>query len=527
MRMKLLGAVYPDTLTSMANLARTYAGKGNLKEAEQLGVQALDMRKKLLGAEHPDTLISMGNLASTYTLISMGNITSTYSNQEKWNEAEQLGIQVLDMRKKVLGVEHPDTLISMGNLASTYSSQGRWNEAEQLEVQVLDMRKKVLGAEHPDTLTSMENLVGIYSGQGRWNEAEQLEVQVLDMRMRLLGAVHPDTLISMTNLERTYGDKGNLKGAEQLGVQALEMREKLLGAEHPDTLISMENLARTYASADKETLKEAEQLEVQESDMREKLLHETTTCWIAAEHALQHARNNISLVSEVFGRWQIQKSEYVIHAGFDESLIKSGVGYLEQIHVFVFAEVDATSPLLSELGRLFSPFSSTLFTESSSYCLPVFKDDGSVWEFDELVYFTASKFADGGSSAKTPLTVISLSQTSNLADGTTGFSQSSSGSGSGEGEKNKKWRLEKGKERDMGDKDRPDKRSNDPDSPEDLPGDQASIILRPAKISFEIASEIYSIQDEQNTFQTLTMHGGLIIEVLLYCYCIVVLPVPN
>ena len=124
----------------------------------------------------------------------------------------------------------------------------------------------------------------------------------------------------------------------------------------------------------------------------------------------------MSSVSGIFARWQIQKSEYVVHAGFDESLIKSGVGLLENIHEFVSAEVDATSTLLSELGRLFSPFSSSLFTESSSYRLPVFKDDGSVWEFDELVYFATSKFADGGSSAKTPLTIISFSQTPCKAD---------------------------------------------------------------------------------------------------------------
>jgi hypothetical protein len=203
----------------------------------------------------------------------------------------------------------------------------------------------------------------------------------------------------------------------------------------------------------------------------------TTTCWIAAEHALQHARNNISSVSEVFGRWQIQKSEYVVYAGFDESLIKSGVGYLEQIHVFVSADVDATSLLLSELGRLFSPFSSYLFTVSSSYCLPVFKDDGrSVWEFDELVYFTASKFADGGSSTETPLTIISLSQTPCLTDGMTGFSQPESGSGSREGEKNRKQRLGKGKERDTGDRDNDDNDSSD--DPEDPPGDQGGIIAR-------------------------------------------------
>jgi Tetratricopeptide repeat len=34
----------------------------------------------------------------------------------------------------------------MANLASTYRNQGRWNEAKQLEVQVMDMRKKPLGS---------------------------------------------------------------------------------------------------------------------------------------------------------------------------------------------------------------------------------------------------------------------------------------------------------------------------------------------------------------------------------------------
>jgi hypothetical protein len=45
------------------------------------------------------------------------------------------------MRKKLLGAEHPHTLLSMANLATTYSDKGKWNEAEQLEVQVLDIRK--------------------------------------------------------------------------------------------------------------------------------------------------------------------------------------------------------------------------------------------------------------------------------------------------------------------------------------------------------------------------------------------------
>ena len=42
----------------------------------------------------------------------------------KWNKAEQLQVQVLDIRKKLFSVEHPETLRSMGNLASTYFKKG-------------------------------------------------------------------------------------------------------------------------------------------------------------------------------------------------------------------------------------------------------------------------------------------------------------------------------------------------------------------------------------------------------------------
>jgi hypothetical protein len=51
----------------------------------------------------------------------------------------------------VQGEEHPDTLTSMGNLTSTYRNQGRWKEAEELDVQAMETRKRVLGEEHPDT----------------------------------------------------------------------------------------------------------------------------------------------------------------------------------------------------------------------------------------------------------------------------------------------------------------------------------------------------------------------------------------
>jgi hypothetical protein len=46
----------------------------------------------------------------------------------------ELDVQVMQIRKRVLGDEHPDTWTTMANLATTYWNQGRWAEAEELEV---------------------------------------------------------------------------------------------------------------------------------------------------------------------------------------------------------------------------------------------------------------------------------------------------------------------------------------------------------------------------------------------------------
>ena len=282
----LIKQYYDDKST---NFALVLEENGDWNNAEELMIQVMDMRKKVLGAEHPHTLTSMANLASTYW------------NQGRWNEAEPLGVQVMDMTKRVLGAEHPHTLTSMANLASTYRNQGRWNEAEQLDVQVMDMRKRVLGAEHPDTLTSMANLASTYWNQRRWNEAEQLDVQVMDMRKRVLGAEHPDTLTSMANLASTKRSQGRWNEAEKLEVQVMDMRIKLLGAEHPHALTSMANLAGTYGSQGR--WKEAEQLEVQIMDTRKKLL--------GAEHPdTLTSMANLASTYRSQGRWKdLERSE--------------------------------------------------------------------------------------------------------------------------------------------------------------------------------------------------------------------------
>ena len=101
----------------------------------------------------------------------MADLALTYRNQGRWKEAEDLGVQVIEMRKKVLGQEHPDTLTSMNNLAFTWKIQGRDNEALKLMEECVVLQSRTIGTNHPYTLSSRTALLG-------WQK-EELEIGAL------------------------------------------------------------------------------------------------------------------------------------------------------------------------------------------------------------------------------------------------------------------------------------------------------------------------------------------------------------
>jgi len=54
------------------------------------------------------------------------------------------------------------------------NSQGKYEEAEQMHRQALELKKDVLGSEHPSTLNSINNLALVLRSQGKYEEAEQM-----------------------------------------------------------------------------------------------------------------------------------------------------------------------------------------------------------------------------------------------------------------------------------------------------------------------------------------------------------------
>jgi tetratricopeptide (TPR) repeat protein len=85
------------------------------------------------------------------------------------------------------------------NLASIHYSRAHYASAETLYLQVLELRRRLQGEEHPDMAITLNNLAILYCDRGRYGEAETLLLQAVELWRRLHGE-EPDNLAQSLNL---------------------------------------------------------------------------------------------------------------------------------------------------------------------------------------------------------------------------------------------------------------------------------------------------------------------------------------
>ena len=215
-------------------IGNAYQGLGLHAEAQQQIERALDLRRRVLGPEHPDTLSSMNQLAMVF--IARG----------RNSDAEGLLTRVVEAQRRLHRDDHPDALNAMYASARLAWGQGNYARAEELLAGVVQSRRRVLGEQHPDTLGAMNDLAGAYADDGKYAQAEELYKQVIEVKRQVLGPEHPSTLISMNSLGVVYRFEGKYAEAEGQLTEALNTRRRIVGEEHADTLASMNSLALLY-----------------------------------------------------------------------------------------------------------------------------------------------------------------------------------------------------------------------------------------------------------------------------------------
>jgi tetratricopeptide (TPR) repeat protein len=229
-----LGQDHSDVAIMLNNLAGLYLLQGRYEKAEPLLQQSLEIDRRCFEKDAPEIATSLNNLAELYSL------------QGRYVEAEPLYLQSLEIRQRQLEQDHPDVASSLNNLANLYRLQGRYIEAEPLYLQALEIWQQQLGQDHPHVASNLNNLAGLYELQGRYIEAEPLYLQALKIWQQQLGQDHPHVALSLNNLANLYRLQGRYVEAEPLYLQSLEICQRQLGQDHPYVASSLNNLAELY-----------------------------------------------------------------------------------------------------------------------------------------------------------------------------------------------------------------------------------------------------------------------------------------
>ncbi len=195
----------PIPLRAWLSWRRHYHALGRYEEAEKISVEVLALRREILGNKHPDTVQSMAQSCHDIPCRLGGMKRPRRSWSKCWRCSARFSVTSIPIPSGAWLI-----------LAATYHALGRYEEAEKIEIEVLALRREILGDKHPDTVRSMAELATTYHALGRYEEDEKISVEVLALRREILGDKHPNTVQSMADLAATYYALRRYEEAEKI-----------------------------------------------------------------------------------------------------------------------------------------------------------------------------------------------------------------------------------------------------------------------------------------------------------------------
>jgi tetratricopeptide (TPR) repeat protein len=127
----------------------------------------------------------------------------------------------------------------MNNLAVNYSNPGYYDQANDLLVRTLELKRQVFGPEHQSTISSMNSLGLLFDMRGEYAEAERRHREALVICDRALGPDHPLTQQVRTCVAFSVTKQGRYEAASSLAKKAVAAGRATLPENDETTLAAM------------------------------------------------------------------------------------------------------------------------------------------------------------------------------------------------------------------------------------------------------------------------------------------------
>lgn len=197
---------------------------GRFDDATAALVDVLRLRREVLGDAHPETVMTINELATVY------------QEQRQFAQAEPLFREALAARERLYGESHHLTRNSMSNLGLLLSLSGQLADAAVLYERTLRIETALIGERHPDTIALMHNIAGLYRKQARYDDALAMHARVLATAREVLGADAWQCGLFEVGRAQTLQAMDRRDQADAAFAKAEAILVKSLGADHPRTL---------------------------------------------------------------------------------------------------------------------------------------------------------------------------------------------------------------------------------------------------------------------------------------------------
>ncbi|MBC8108381.1 MAG: tetratricopeptide repeat protein [Anaerolineae bacterium] len=231
--------VRPDdraTLQWQSDLTALYLYSAEYAKGEQVALDLLERRRKLLGPDDPDTADTLYNLQ----LLA--------GEQRKFDDAQKYGRDALAIREKRFGPDSLKVADSLQYLGLYTGQAGKLDEAIKLLTRSLELRQKLLPANHFEIGNALSNLGLMHLQKGEHPQAEaRLKAALANFEVSL-DPTHSNVATVLSNLSGIYLQQEDYKSALPYAKRALEIQERVLPSDHPNLAIALHGVGLIYYS---------------------------------------------------------------------------------------------------------------------------------------------------------------------------------------------------------------------------------------------------------------------------------------
>lgn len=200
---------HPSTAKVYNDIGNWYQAQENWDSAESHYREALNRWTSGLGERHPLVSVALNNLAELYRVKIRRGISTDVSMvkiEEYYNDA-------LSIRRSKLGDKHPWTVISMLNLAALFELTNKFDKAEKLLIETIDLVTNKFGSEYLDLAYLYNNLAEIKRRNLGENNIDSLYEKSIKIFTNGLGADHPNVAIVTYNRGEALANNGKIPDA--------------------------------------------------------------------------------------------------------------------------------------------------------------------------------------------------------------------------------------------------------------------------------------------------------------------------